>query len=263
MKVIKINESQKNRLFEAYQDGFSFKELSMIGNSAFSDEDNSKASYAYCVKWLGEPPFHGSSRAVFTLSDNLVLKLAYGNYFAGIEQNRVEYDLYEKIDSPLLTRILYHDENFTYLVCENALEARSEDFEKLLGLPFWSRYHQNSPQEPNKLVGGDYDIGFGEYFDDLKDYDEYERVYNVYNIVVYMEDAYSQDGGSYDLRMEKMINSNSWLKELRELYIKTNMTDLSQIENFGVVNRDGNPMIVVLDSGFNYDVYLKFYRFYR
>ena len=41
------------------------------------------------------------------------------------------------------------------------------------------------------------------------------------------------------------------------------MTDLSQIENFGVVNRDGNPMIVVLDSGFNYDVYLKFYRFYR
>jgi hypothetical protein len=33
MKVIKINESQKKRLFEAYREGFSLKELSALGKN--------------------------------------------------------------------------------------------------------------------------------------------------------------------------------------------------------------------------------------
>ena len=37
MKLIKINESQQKRLFEAYQEGFSFDHLSILGNDAFSD----------------------------------------------------------------------------------------------------------------------------------------------------------------------------------------------------------------------------------
>ena len=52
---------------------------------------------------------------------------------------------------------------------------------------------------------------------------------------------------------------NPWLRELRDLVQKTHMSDLGQVGNFGIVNRDGKPMIVVLDSGFNFDVYLNHY----
>ena len=41
MKLIKINESQQKRLFEAYREGFSFDELAVLVNDAFSDEEAS------------------------------------------------------------------------------------------------------------------------------------------------------------------------------------------------------------------------------
>lgn len=69
MKVIFINESQKKRLFEAYDGEFSFSEL---------DRLNLNGMYDYCLKHLGEPCGSGSSRLVFMLSDNIVLKLAFG-----------------------------------------------------------------------------------------------------------------------------------------------------------------------------------------
>ena len=40
MKIIRINESQKHRLFEAYSEGFSFENLTMIGEGQFGGEDN-------------------------------------------------------------------------------------------------------------------------------------------------------------------------------------------------------------------------------
>jgi hypothetical protein len=116
MKFIKINESQKNRLFEAYNEGFSLKNLSMIADTAFAMEQNdSDGQMRYCTHWLGYPDNLGSSRAVYTLSDSLVLKLAYGSkYQAGIEQNRVEFEVYQKLDTPLLPRILYHSVSQQY-----------------------------------------------------------------------------------------------------------------------------------------------------
>ena len=40
---------------------------------------------------------------------------------------------------------------------------------------------------------------------------------------------------------------------------KLGMSDICSLENYGIVNRDGNPLIVVLDSGFNGDVAKKYY----
>ena len=98
MKLIKINESQHRRLFEGYQESFSFDDLSVLGDGMFNGEDNSVPQMAYCRKHLGEPDSMGSSRAVFTLSDNYVLKLAYGKkYLAGIEQNEAEYKLFQEV----------------------------------------------------------------------------------------------------------------------------------------------------------------------
>jgi hypothetical protein len=36
--------------------------------------------------------------------------------------------------------------------------------------------------------------------------------------------------------------------------------NLCKPDNFGMVNRDGKPMLVILDSGFNKEVWNKFYR---
>ena len=203
---------------------------------------------------------------VYTLSDNYVLKLAYGDmYMAGIEQNRVECKIFENINSPLLVKILYHDKNFTYLVSESVLPAKAEDFEKMLGLPFYRTYRQHTEKEPlsrRRPELGDAEIGFDDYFENLRGFEERLDISlpSVSAIISYLENEYSLGNGGFCWELEKIISNNPWLKELKELIIRTQMTDLGQIANFGIVNRDGNPMLVVLDSGFNHEVWDKFYR---
>ena len=47
MKIININESQKKRLFEAYDGKFSFDELDKQGDLS--------CMYNYCINHLGAP----------------------------------------------------------------------------------------------------------------------------------------------------------------------------------------------------------------
>ena len=267
MKFIKINESQKNRLFEGYREGFSFDELASL---SFKTTLNNKIQYDYCLKWLGKPCGKGSSRIVFMLDDNMVLKLAYCNsYFGsndgilggvGTAQNRAEYEVYVKVDSPLLPRILYHDDNFTFIVSEHVLPATEEDFEKILGYPFLYTYTQNSIkiknlESPNE---GDLHIGFNKYFDNIKKPYEWSDV-SISDILEYLHGKYIEGDDYSDKELDKIIYSSPWLIELKKLIMKTKMSDFCQIENFGIVNRDGNPSIVILDSGLNIDLWEKYY----
>ena len=122
MKVI-LDEKQLLPLAEAYQNSFSFEALSSIGGSGNIEEDNYDR-YDYCVKYLGQPFAEGTSRVVFTLTDNFVLKLAKVDDYAGNmasegtgeEQNKHGYELYQEIDNPLLPRILYCDKNYYYMI---------------------------------------------------------------------------------------------------------------------------------------------------
>ena len=258
MKIIKINEIQRDRLFEAYQEGFSFETLSMIGNGSFPGDYNPEAQMRYCEKWLGEPVSEGSSRIVYTLSDNMVLKLANECYTdGGIAQNRREFSLYQKINSPLLTRIFYHDKRFTYLVSESVLPCSVEDFEKILGIPYNHVYRQNSVKIPTS-DGGDYNIGFNKYFHNIKQPSEESEV-AISDILLYIEYRYVNRGKRIETDIEETIKKSKWLKELVKLVSKTKMTDLS-IDNFGLVNRDGKPMIVILDSGFNNRIWRQYYK---
>lgn len=248
MKVIKINESQKKRLFEAYREGFSLKELSALGNNGWG------AQYDYCIKWLGEPNGFGSSRCVFTLSDNIILKLAMGGqYKAGIAQNKQEYEMYKTWDSPLLVRIYNVDKNFTFLISESVVPAEEIDFEQILGLPF---YHWVQGSE----YGGDGEdiVGYDKYFDTLKKPHEKTEI-NVYNILAYIESNYAIDEPYYDEEMEKVIKNSEWLSQFRNFVMYTGMSDFCQVENFGIVNRNGKPTLVILDSGLNLDIWSKYY----
>ena len=121
MKIININESQKKRLFEAYDGKFSFAELDKQGDLCNMD--------FYCYKHLGNSFAEGSSRVVYMLSDNFVLKLAYNK--AGIEQNKLEFERYEKTKSKLFPIVYDNGKNFEYIVCENVVPADDVDFDKL------------------------------------------------------------------------------------------------------------------------------------
>lgn len=262
MKLIKINESQHSRLFEAYREGFSFDELSTIANSAFSDERHGDAQMAYCVKWLGEPNSYGSSRCVFTLSDNIILKLAYGKlYDAGVAQNELEYKVYKKVKSPLFPIVYDCDKNFTYLVSENVVPARPVDFEKILGIPFYHGWTQKTEKEKSQAskYGGDEEVGFDEYFENPKNvYDETEMP-TVYEILEYIEANNVTNEGFFDQDIENTINTIPWFQELIKLVKKTHISDFCSYENFGMTIRNGKPTLVILDSGLNLDTWEEYY----
>lgn len=267
MKIIKINESQKRRLFEAYQEGFSFDALTKLG-------DDWEAQYAYCVKWLGEPDGKGSSRCVFTLNDSMILKLAIGwRREAGVAQNRQECELFDTYQSPLLVKIYSADENYTYLVSENVVPAKDIDFEKILGIPFWGSSHQMSMALPAKIGSdvedyngiehSDLTVGYDKYFDGEKGWHETyyygDRMTNLYEILCYIEANYVLDEGYYDRDFEEIIDNSEWLSKFRDFVLFTGMSDFCQIQNFGMVNRDGKPTLVILDSGLNLDIWDKHY----
>ena len=261
---ISIKENQLLKLREGFQNSFSFETLSSIGGSGNIEEDNN-ARYEYCVKHLGEPVGEGSSRVVFTLTDGHILKLARKNsctvaYITdgvGEEQNKQEYEIYKEMNTPILPKILYCDRNYYYMVCESVLPAKKEDFEKILGIPFNLFYAQNSEKvtdenSPNK---GDVTIGFNKYFDGSKEGVKYAEGVTIMDVLEYFEANYVDESEYYDEEIENVIKSCEWLQELEEFIMNSDVTDFASLGNFGIVNRDGNPYIVLLDTGLNLDIW--------
>lgn len=261
MKTIKINESQRKRLFEAYSDGFSFENLTMIG-VGFGNNDGSETQYRYCCKYLGKPDGHGTSRCVFTLDDKTVLKLAYGMRDAGIAQNKREYNLSLRNGSPLFARIYGHDSRFTYLVAEAVLPAREEDFERILGIPYYMKFKQNSVREkdPHSKNGGDADIGFNKYFDNIREPGEFqEDGLCAFDILTYISDRYASKKRIREKSYDSFINSSPWLTSLVRLVKRSNVCDIRKMENYGIVNRNGQEELVLLDSGFTTKIHKQYY----
>ena len=254
MKIININESQKKRLFEAYDGKFSFDELDKQGDLS--------SMYNYCINHLGAPFAKGSSRIVFMLSDNFVLKLAYDYVSAGIEQNKVEFERYENSKSKLLPIIYDHSDNFEYLVCENVVPATYVDFEKILGVPYGSAWVQNTKKTQNvwSKSKGDKEVGYDIYFDNLKKHNEKWVLPSISECIFYLEDRLVYKTAPYDEELSDVINIIPWLSELRKLIYEEQISDLDSINNFGIVNRNGTPSIVIIDAGFNKEIYNKFYR---
>lgn len=244
MKIVKINESQRERLFEAYSEGFSFKTLSSLS-------ENQCKQYEYCLKTLGRPIGYGSSRTVFTLSDNIVLKLAASRREAGIEQNKLEYQIYDTFKSPLLARVFDKDEHFTYIICEHVITAEAVDFEKILGLPFYDQYEQNTNFSRNV-------VGYDKYFKNLKKWHEKNDI-SLYSILSYIESNYVLDEPYTERIYDDIINNSKWLKELTDFVAASGISDFCSIENFGLVNRNGQPSLVLLDAGMNLDLWERHY----
>lgn len=255
-KTIKINQIQeqllhKHILYEFMQQGFSFEFFKGIGNS--SDR------YDYCRKYLGEPIGQGSSRITFEIDDAQVLKLAYGHlYNAGVEQNKVEWEINKKVKSPLLTKILYHDDDFSWIISERVLPCTDLDFNRILGLSYFPYSSEDFEDEAYEF-GHQNLLGYRDYrINPINKGDKticYAQVRSVLSKMLKGEEV-SQD---YPIEHE-IITTHPWFKELYRLCSDYNLElgDISR-DNCGITLRNGKPYIVILDSGYNSKIGEKYY----
>ncbi len=216
MKII-INENQYCLLSEAVNDKFDLNVMDSLRSF------NKRVQY--CRDNLGREIGRGSSRVVFQLDDEKVLKLAFKN--AGVEQNCEEERAY---GNDIFPKVFGSAEDDSWLISEFVLPAKKDDFVKCFGMTFeefcdfiraCGKYRYNgermkyvhvdmSEEEYVQLIENNYD---------LADFDDY--IGNYGDIVCF---------------------------------------DMVRLKNYGLANRDGEAHIVLLDSGFTEEVWERFYK---
>lgn len=214
-KPIKIVIVSENQIIEAADNYFSLSELSQI--------QSFKQRIIYCKNHLGNPIGNGSSRTVFQINDEKVLKLAKNN--KGIAQNYNETDrLIQSYN--IAPKIFDYSDDDTYIVAEYVLPAKPQDFKECLGMTF----------------------------DDFCDF------------VIQISSIYDRSNNhyrKYDTEsFEKIIENNKWLYNFY-IYMTDYQPpygDLIRIQNYGMVNRNNKPEIVLLDAGLTEQTYNEYYK---
>lgn len=216
-KTVYISERQlRPILSEAADEMFSLTALHSI--NTFSGR------YKFCLEHLGKPIGRGSSRVVFQIDDERVLKLA-GNS-KGIAQNQVESEWYKQ-SYDFIPKIYQVGNDATWIDCEFVLPAVKKDFRVCLGMKFeefCDYLHIVSSQYERR--------GWGRYSQE-----DYDKVYELAEekpifgeIVQYMTDAQIPVG------------------------------DMTRIANWGLAQRNGEPTVVLLDHGLTEAIWEEFYK---
>lgn len=226
MKIV-ITEKQERViksfiLSEAMSDEFSFDTLKSL--KTFRDRKN------YCDKYLGFNVGSGSSRLVYQLDDEKVLKLAKNE--KGIAQNEQEYSFGQEkfVDvTPHIFNEMCDIVNFTFIVSEYVLPAKEKDFMELYGINF------------NTFIS----------------------VINTVSVWYGRKRSLGTKVLS-DEEMEYLQEENLDIKEFVD-YVSNYQPpigDMLRLANYGMVMREGSPQIVLLDSGLSDEVYNKYYKKY-
>ena len=220
-----VRKSIRNVLSEARMDGFRLDALRDMPL---------KKRVAYCKQWLGQPIGKGSSRIVFQLDDETVLKLAMNK--AGIEQNAEEYqlgnDYYAKSNYDFLVKVYNgsDEDNNEWLVSEYVLPAQAKDFKKITGQPFnvvqEFIYWVLSTANPQMQMRWRRPISDDEAVDII-----------------------NNDPTGFFQNLEDFIKNYDYLANV----------DLVALCNWGLVLRDGKPSMVILDTGLSDTVYRRYY----
>lgn len=241
--TIFITEQQANDLQNIFNDPL----LDNVGHT-FSidtlktmDWKNGSELIQYCESCnlykLGE----GASRVVFQIDDEKVIKIEKDKRFGTEQQNDQEVNAYRKCDDNMkeFVPIIYEwDKNHIYpmwIIAEQVLTATYADFQKILGIDFGS-YTSSADIAQMKQ--------------DMQNYSKYPgKTINKYsfNLMDFLE-AY----GENDLELYyDQIKTNPWLKELFILLQRHIVCywELENIQNWGLVQRNGKPKLIILDIG--------------
>lgn len=217
-----INMSDVSELNEAAMPDFNLQTLSSIKSFA--------GRLKYCKQMLGPTFGSGSSRVIFEIDDEKVLKLAKNQ--KGIAQNEFEEDTSRYSD--IVVKVFNCADDYSWLVEENCIPAKEKDFEQMIGVPFETycdlvRWNFNSYSYPNKRVPL-FTMNSQEaqnLTDQLYEQDEYNFVHQLTSLM-----------GDYQLPFG----------------------DLTRISTYGMVKRDGVPQLVVIDSGLSEEILDTYYR---
>lgn len=223
-KRIKITESQlqeyilnKKKLNEAMDNEFSLDMLKSL--PSFNQR------VKYCRQHLGNPIGKGSSRIVFQISDEKVLKLAMNE--KGIAQNNAEAD-WGAQRYGVVPKLYDADKNDLFIVVEYVLPAKKQDFPVCIG------------------------IKFEEFIEFVK------KVYLMYASNRDRRMIYSNMS---DDEFQNLIDNNEWLDSFYGYMSDFGVPygDLTVMRNYGLCERNGEPEIVLLDSGLTNNIWDEFY----
>ena len=177
----------------------------------------------YCKNHLGKQLSSGSSRIVWQIDNNRVLKLAKNR--KGIAQNEAEYgNCQDYYMGHLFAQVFDYDkENFLWIIAENCRKPKNSDFKKLYGLSY---------KEFANLA-----IKFG----------------NVYKRNSRLLETPTEE--EYDFFME---NCPDWCSYITD-YQPYSVPEIIRLNNLGVASRPDGDAIVIIDSGFNENVHKQYY----
>lgn len=183
------------------------------------------ARIRYCETFL-QRISSGSSRIVYKIDENTVLKLAKNQ--KGIAQNEVEgqHDCYRD-NMNMFAKIYDTDENYLWIEMQLAKKARVSDFKRLTGYDFntvcyWidyckpDRYRNSNPLKT--------------FFDSP----EFEENWDEYGLLAELQEYI----GNYDVPIG----------------------DLKRISSWGVVNGEYGEELVLIDYGLTNDVFNNYYK---
>lgn len=190
-----------------------------------------KERVEYCTRHFGNYIGCGSSRVVFQMDDETVLKLAFND--AGVEQNKEETK-WANGQYSFLPKIHDYDSDGSWIMCEYVLPAERADF----------------------------DYYFNKHLDN-------ECKSMVYNRPEFTEFVRSVEATVKNISWQFFSNEkiarlrkNPFLNEVATYIETTKMScgDLTTTNNWGLAKRNGDAMPVLLDSGWRNGMYDEFYR---
>lgn len=182
----------------------------------------------YCQERL-EKIASGSARVVFKIDDEKCLKVAKNQ--KGIAQNEEEVRSYAK-ETGIGAEVFNFADNYEWIEMELARKAKPSDFKRIVGYDF------NFVCEFINWTFSHYSIS-------------YRRYPHLYNFNKENEDLYAE-----------LIEEYGFFHGLYYYMADTTLNsigDLQRISSYGVVKRDGEDEIVLIDFGLTDDVYNQYY----
>ena len=161
----------------------------------------------------------GSGRVVYKIDDEKVLKLAKNQ--KGIAQNEVESQYYIQ-NYDIVARVFDADQNDTFLEMELARKCTKSEFRKIVGFSF-------------------------------------DLIYPYLDNILGPHRRYGRQSISDEDKT--MLDEDEWMKSLLELVGDYGMPlgDVTRISSYGIVKRDGQDAVVLVDFGLTQGVYDDYY----
>ena len=199
----------------------------------FKSINSFRGRIQYCVDKLEGSLGRGSSRRVFKIDNEKVLKLAMNK--KGIAQNEAECDWFlQKIG--LFAKVYDYDENYRWVEMQLARKAKPSDFKTFFGYDFnvicaYIEYVHSLYSRRNPWFSRD--TRYDDLFAEIEESEEYQNGDSVfYMLYEYMANTQLQAYG-----------------------------DLKRISSWGIVSENGQESLVIIDYGLNDDVAQEFYHY--